>query len=91
VETFSVICQVAYFKLTKPYTPEKPMSPLSLAIYKLRNKLPGEGKRLLRMAPMHHHFEAVAAEKGHKEWQVVVCFWIVQALLCSLCLAGFSV
>jgi len=91
VETLSVICQVAYFKLTKAYTPEKPMSALTLAIYKLQNKLPGEGKRLLRMAPMHHHFEALAAEKGHREWQVVVCFWIVQFLLCALCLLGFAI
>lgn len=88
-EAVSVMSQVTYFKLTKPYTPEKPMSPIALAIYKMRHKLPGEGKRLLRMAPLHHHFEAVYAEKGVKEWQVVAGFWAVQAVLCAIVLAIF--
>jgi phospho-N-acetylmuramoyl-pentapeptide-transferase len=82
LETLSVMAQVSYYKLTKPYTPEKPMSSLQLAIYKLTHKLPGEGKRIFRMAPLHHHFEAVLGEKGVPEWQVVVYFWIAQFLLC---------
>jgi phospho-N-acetylmuramoyl-pentapeptide-transferase len=90
VETISVMSQVVYFKLTKPYTPEKSMSAPALALYKLTHKLPGEGKRLFRMAPIHHHFEAVCSEKGIKEWEVVIWFWIAQALLCALCLFGFS-
>jgi phospho-N-acetylmuramoyl-pentapeptide-transferase len=81
-ETLSVIAQVAYFKLTKAYTPSKPMGALALAIYKLGHRLPGEGKRLFRMAPLHHHYEAVLAEKGWAEWQVVACFWLVQFILC---------
>ncbi|MBU8870483.1 MAG: phospho-N-acetylmuramoyl-pentapeptide-transferase [Gemmatimonadales bacterium] len=35
------------------------------------------GKRLLRMSPLHHHFELV----GWSETQVVVRFWIVGILL----------
>ena len=35
------------------------------------------GKRVFRMAPIHHHFEL----KGWKENQVVVRFWIVTMLL----------
>ena len=35
------------------------------------------GKRVFRMAPMHHHFEL----KGWKENQVVVRFWIITMLL----------
>jgi phospho-N-acetylmuramoyl-pentapeptide-transferase len=35
------------------------------------------GKRVFRMAPIHHHFEL----KGWKETQVVVRFWIVTILL----------
>jgi phospho-N-acetylmuramoyl-pentapeptide-transferase len=84
-----VMAQVAYFKLTKPYTPEKPMSTLKLALYKLTHRLPGDGKRLLRMAPIHHHFEAVAAEKGKKEWTVVVWFWLIQIGIASLVCLGF--
>ncbi|MCX7199905.1 MAG: phospho-N-acetylmuramoyl-pentapeptide-transferase [Proteobacteria bacterium] len=41
------------------------------------------GKRLFRMAPLHHHYEL----KGWKENQVVVRFWIITALLV---LAGLS-
>lgn len=81
-EALSVMAQVAYYKLTKPFTPEKPMSTPALVLYKLRNKLPGEGKRIFRMAPLHHHFEAVLGEKGVTEWQVVVLFWFAQFILC---------
>lgn len=42
-------------------------------------KLTG-GKRLFRMAPLHHHFEL----KGWKETQVVVRFWIISILLVTV-------
>ena len=90
VESLSVMAQIAYFKLTKPYEPEKPMSASALAIYKLTHRLPGDGKRLLRMAPIHHHFEAVAAEKGKPEWQVVLWFWLIQLGIASAVCLGFS-
>ena len=35
------------------------------------------GKRLFRMAPLHHHFELL----GWSETQVVVRFWIIGILL----------
>ncbi|HPF71519.1 MAG TPA: phospho-N-acetylmuramoyl-pentapeptide-transferase, partial [Candidatus Krumholzibacteria bacterium] len=38
------------------------------------------GKRLFRMAPLHHHFEL----GGWSETQVVVRFWIVGILLLLL-------
>ena len=47
IEAFSVILQVASFRLT--------------------------GKRIFRMAPLHHHFELV----GWKEPQIIIRFWIV--------------
>ncbi len=31
------------------------------------------GKRLFKMAPIHHHFE----KKGYPEWKVVMMFWII--------------
>ena len=46
-------------------------------------KLHGEGRCLLKMAPLHHHFE----KSGWKETQVVIRFWIITMLLC---LAGLS-
>ena len=35
------------------------------------------GRRVFRMAPLHHHFEL----KGWKENQVVVRFWIITIIL----------
>jgi len=43
----------------------------------------GTGKRILLMAPLHHHFE----QKGWKETQVVVRFWIITMMLVLLGLA----
>ncbi len=37
----------------------------------------GQGRRILLMAPLHHHFEV----KGWKETQVVVRFWIITMML----------
>jgi phospho-N-acetylmuramoyl-pentapeptide-transferase len=52
LETFSVIFQVGWFKLS-------------------------HGKRIFRMAPIHHHFEL----KGWPEPKVIVRFWIISVLL----------
>jgi phospho-N-acetylmuramoyl-pentapeptide-transferase len=41
------------------------------------------GKRLFRMAPIHHHFEL----KGWAEPKVIVRFWIISFLLVLLGLA----
>lgn len=41
------------------------------------------GKRVFRMAPLHHHYEL----KGWKETQVVVRFWIITMLLVLIGLA----
>jgi phospho-N-acetylmuramoyl-pentapeptide-transferase len=41
------------------------------------------GKRVFRMAPLHHHFEQL----GWKEAQIVVRFWIISVVLALLGLA----
>jgi phospho-N-acetylmuramoyl-pentapeptide-transferase len=58
IETFSVIFQVGWFKLTN-------------------------GKRIFRMAPIHHHFEL----KGWPEPKVIVRFWIISILLALVALS----
>ena len=58
METFSVIFQVGYFKLT-------------------------QGKRIFRMAPLHHHFEL----KGWAEPKVIVRFWIISILLALMAMS----
>jgi phospho-N-acetylmuramoyl-pentapeptide-transferase len=90
LESASVLIQRAVFKLSKPFTPDKPMSPAQLIKYKLTRKLPGEGTRVFRIAPLHHHYEAVFAERGVQEAQVVAAFWVVQAVICTLVLLAFN-
>ncbi|MEI6313510.1 MAG: phospho-N-acetylmuramoyl-pentapeptide-transferase [Syntrophus sp. (in: bacteria)] len=58
LETFSVIFQVGWFKISK-------------------------GKRIFRMAPLHHHFEL----KGWAEPKVIVRFWIISILLALVALS----
>ncbi len=41
------------------------------------------GKRVFRMAPIHHHFE----QKGWKEPTIVIRFWIIAVVLALLALA----
>jgi len=53
---------------------------LQVAYFKYTRKRYGEGRRLFRMAPLHHHFEKI----GWKETQVVVRFWIITMLLCLI-------
>ncbi len=89
METLSVILQVVVFKVSKSYVPDKPMGPVALMLYKLSHKLPGEGRRLFRMAPLHHHFEAVLGEKGISEPRVVGRFWIAQFVLCCAVALAF--
>ena len=89
IETLSVIAQVLYFKLTKDYKPEPPISNFKIILTKLTKRLPGEGKRLLRMAPLHHHLESVACDKGIGEWQVVLGFWICQLILVAFVLMAY--
>jgi len=54
---------------------------LQVASYKWR------GKRIFKMAPIHHHFEL----KGWPEEKVVVRFWIVGIILALLTLGTFKV
>jgi len=60
VETFSVMLQVASYRLT--------------------------GKRIFKMAPIHHHFEQI----GWPESKVIVRFWIVGILLALVSLASMK-
>jgi phospho-N-acetylmuramoyl-pentapeptide-transferase len=56
---------------------------LQVSYFKYTKKKYGTGQRILKMAPLHHHFE----KSGWKETQVVVRFWIITMLLC---LVGLS-
>ena len=57
-----------------------------VAWFKYTRRKYGEGRRLFKMAPLHHHFEKL----GWKETQVTVRFWIVTMLLCLVGLASLK-
>ena len=50
---------------------------LQVGWFRYTRKKYGEGRRILLMAPLHHHFE----KSGWKETQVVVRFWIITIIL----------
>ncbi len=55
--------------------------------FKYTRKKFGEGRRVFKMAPMHHHFEQL----GWHENKVVVRFWILQILLVLISLTTFKI
>jgi len=54
--------------------------------FKFTKKKYGAGRRVFKMAPIHHHFEL----KGWHENKVVVRFWIIGILLALLSLSTFK-
>ncbi|MEY4060202.1 MAG: Phospho-N-acetylmuramoyl-pentapeptide-transferase, partial [Pseudomonadota bacterium] len=54
--------------------------------FKFTKKRFGEGRRIFRMAPLHHHFEL----GGWRETQVVVRFWIITILLVLIGLSSLK-
>jgi phospho-N-acetylmuramoyl-pentapeptide-transferase len=54
---------------------------IQVASYKLT------GRRIFRMAPLHHHFEL----KGWAEPKVIVRFWIITVILVLVGLASLKV
>ena len=57
-----------------------------VSYFKYTKRKYGEGRRILLMAPLHHHFE----KAGWNETQVVIRFWIVTMLLCLVGLASLK-
>ena len=49
-------------------------------VFKLTKKLSGEGKRIFKMAPIHHHYELL----GISEQTIVNHFWLVTLVLVLL-------
>ncbi len=55
--------------------------------FKYTKKRYGQGRRILLMAPLHHHYE----QKGWRETQVVVRFWIITIMLVLIGLASLKI
>lgn len=58
---------------------------IQVGYFKYTKKKTGAGKRVFKMAPLHHHFEL----SGIPETRVVTLYYIATAALCLLSLLGF--
>jgi phospho-N-acetylmuramoyl-pentapeptide-transferase len=56
---------------------------LQVSYFKFTRVTRGEGKRIFRMSPLHHHFQL----GGWTETQTVVRFWLLGAMFAALALA----
>jgi phospho-N-acetylmuramoyl-pentapeptide-transferase len=59
---------------------------LQVTWFKYTKRRYGEGRRIFKMAPLHHHFEL----SGWKETQVVVRFWIITIILVLIGLSSLK-
>ncbi|PIW70189.1 MAG: phospho-N-acetylmuramoyl-pentapeptide-transferase, partial [Ignavibacteriales bacterium CG12_big_fil_rev_8_21_14_0_65_30_8] len=55
--------------------------------YKYTKKKYGTGKRVFKMAPIHHHFELI----GWAEPKIVTRFYIIAIILAIISLASFKI
>jgi phospho-N-acetylmuramoyl-pentapeptide-transferase len=60
---------------------------MQVLYFKYTKHKTGTGKRIFLMAPLHHHYE----QKGWKETQVVVRFWIISMMLVLIGLASLKI
>jgi phospho-N-acetylmuramoyl-pentapeptide-transferase len=60
---------------------------LQTSYFKYTKKKYGKGRRIFKMAPLHHHFEL----QGWHESKVVTRFWVIGILLTLLSLTTFKV
>ncbi len=55
--------------------------------FKYTKRKYGEGKRIFKMAPLHHHFE----KKGWEEPKITVRFWIISIILALVALSMLKI
>jgi phospho-N-acetylmuramoyl-pentapeptide-transferase len=60
---------------------------IQVAYFKYTKKRYGEGRRIFRMAPIHHHFEKI----GWHESKIVTRFYIIAVLLAIIAMTTFKV
>ncbi|MBU0752537.1 MAG: phospho-N-acetylmuramoyl-pentapeptide-transferase [Gammaproteobacteria bacterium] len=69
--------EIVFFIMGGVFVAETVSVMLQVTWFKYTKRRYGVGRRILLMAPLHHHFE----QTGWKETQVVVRFWIITILL----------
>ena len=60
---------------------------VQVSYFKYTKKKYGEGRRILLMSPLHHHYQ----KKGLFETKIVMRFFIVSILLCALTLVTLKI
>lgn len=60
---------------------------IQVSYFRYTKKKYGEGRRVFKMAPLHHHYEMM----GQKEAKIVIRFWIIGILLALLSLSSFKI
>jgi phospho-N-acetylmuramoyl-pentapeptide-transferase len=50
---------------------------MQVSYFKYSRRKYGEGRRIFKMAPLHHHFQMI----GYPEAKIVTRFWIVGIML----------
>lgn len=60
---------------------------VQVSYFKFTRRKYGEGRRLLLMAPLHHHFQ----KKGQFETKIVLRFWIISLLLAAITLVTLKI
>ncbi len=59
--------------------------------FKITRRLTGTGKRIFRVAPLHHHFEWADSQKTQRKWsevKIVTVFSLVSLIFCVLAFLG---
>ena len=77
---------VALFILSGIFFVETLSVMAQVSYYKATKGPDGKGKRLFKMAPLHHHLELT----GWSELQVVAVFYIIAAFLASVCIMSIK-
>jgi phospho-N-acetylmuramoyl-pentapeptide-transferase len=60
---------------------------LQVAWFKRTKRKYGEGRRIFRMAPLHHHYQ----KKGYPEPKIVTRFWIVAIILAVISIVTLKI
>jgi len=60
---------------------------IQILYFKLTKKKYGKGKKIFKMAPLHHHFELLGWPENH----VVIRFWIIGIILALFSLTTFKI
>jgi phospho-N-acetylmuramoyl-pentapeptide-transferase len=55
--------------------------------FKYTKKKYGEGRRIFKMAPLHHHYQKL----GYHESKIAVRFWVVTVLLVIVCIVTLKI